>query len=650
MTNEIAIQAKTDLVIAPDQTEFTDVQLAALRQLGVEDAPPGDLQVFFHQAKRTGLDPFARQIYMIGRRTKVGNSYETRYTIQIGIDGYRLNARRAADRNGDELTVDGPYWAGDDGVWRDLWVDASKPPAAAKFTVFRNREAFTGVAMYHEYVQTYWNNDEKAHVPNSMWAKMPANQLAKCFSADTEVLTINGYRRFDQVGPHDLIMQVTDNGLSPVAATPFVQRYDGPMIAVHGDMLDFCVTPNHDMVTDYGKIEAGALHALATAKTAVRIPLTAPGRTDDHPGVSDDDLRLLGYVIADGCESRAAYTVAVSRRYKIDQLQRLNPTSITVQRTKGQEAVATARTIRTNFDKLVYRFNATRLAAWLLPGKQINTTQLANLSQRQARIVIDAWQEFDGHTDQRSRVRRLFTSREDHVAAAELLATAAGYSVNTPRKRVSDISERPGYILTISEPQPVPVVRRAGSARPQIMIEPTNSSGEVWCVTVPSGRIMVRRNGFGMVCGNCAEAAAYRRAYPDDFSGLVLEDAAQVIDPNGEPVKVMSTRPGGRGVDSLRARAEAAKNEGGTPNGAADDSIPALFAAAEVTEVADQFIVASAILGREVVNTDGLSDDDITRIHAQLIDWREAGQLDDKVRDALNEHDIKAEQAAGNSK
>ncbi|WP_155723727.1 hypothetical protein [Mycobacterium avium] len=55
-------------------------------------------------------------------------------------------------------------------------------------------------------------------------------------------------------------------------------------------------------------------------------------------------------------------------------------------------------------------------------------------------------------------------------------------------------------------------------------------------------------------------------------------------------------------------------------------------------------------LAREVVNTDGLSDDDITRIHAQLIDWREAGQLDDKVRDALNEHDIKAEQAAGNSK
>lgn len=322
MTNEIAIQAKTDLVIAPEQTEFTDVQLAALRQLGVEDAPPGDLQVFFHQAKRTGLDPFARQIYMIGRRTKVGNSYETRYTIQIGIDGYRLNARRAADRNGDELTVDGPYWAGEDGVWRDLWVDASKPPAAAKFTVFRNREAFTGVAMYHEYVQTYWNNDEKAHVPNSMWAKMPANQLAKC-----------------------------------------------------------------------------------------------------------------------------------------------------------------------------------------------------------------------------------------------------------------------------------------------------------------------------------AEAAAYRRAYPDDFAGLVLEDAAQVIDPNGEPVAVVSTRPGGRGVDSLRARAEAAKNEGGIPNGTADDSIPALFAAAEVTDVADQFIVASAILGREVVNTDGLSDDDITRIRAQLIDWRDAGQLDDKVRDALNEHDIKAEQA-----
>ena len=45
-----------------------------------------DLAVFFHHCARTGLDPFARQIYLIGRGGK--------QTIQTGVDGFRLVARR----------------------------------------------------------------------------------------------------------------------------------------------------------------------------------------------------------------------------------------------------------------------------------------------------------------------------------------------------------------------------------------------------------------------------------------------------------------------------------------------------------------------------------------------------------------------------
>ena len=183
MSTELAVQTTTELVIAPEQTQFTDTQLSALKQIGVDNAPAGDIAVFFHQAKRTGLDPFAKQIYMIGRRTKVGNSYETKYTIQTGIDGYRLNVRRAAERGGDSLAVDGPYWRGETGGWDDVWLDKNTPPSAAKFTIIRNGEPFTGIAMFHEYVQTYWDNESKSHVPNSMWTKMPANQLAKCAEA-----------------------------------------------------------------------------------------------------------------------------------------------------------------------------------------------------------------------------------------------------------------------------------------------------------------------------------------------------------------------------------------------------------------------------------------------------------------------------------
>ncbi|MBF6289282.1 recombinase RecT [Nocardia cyriacigeorgica] len=181
--------ARSALALAPDQSDWTPEQLAGLRQLGIEDAPEGDLLVFRHVCQTTGLDPFRKQIYMIGRKTKVKywdeaqrrqvEDWVMKYTIQTGIDGFRRNGREAAKREGAAIRVDGPYWQGEDGGgWSDVWL-SSKPPAAAKFVIFRDGEAHTGIAMYREFVQTMPGSD----APNSMWRKMPANQLAKCAEA-----------------------------------------------------------------------------------------------------------------------------------------------------------------------------------------------------------------------------------------------------------------------------------------------------------------------------------------------------------------------------------------------------------------------------------------------------------------------------------
>ncbi|QDF17503.1 RecT-like ssDNA binding protein [Gordonia phage PhrostedPhlake] len=179
----IATQPTSELAIAPGQSEFSEAQVAALAQLGVQDASPGDLQVFFHQAKSTGLDPFKKQIYMIGRKTKTGGyrgepeRWETKWTIQVGIDGYRLGGRRVVNALGIKLDQDGPYWHnGTD--WVDVWLDRNNPPQAAKFVIIRDGERHVGIANYSEYVQTNSNGQ-----PNSMWKKMPANQLAKCAEA-----------------------------------------------------------------------------------------------------------------------------------------------------------------------------------------------------------------------------------------------------------------------------------------------------------------------------------------------------------------------------------------------------------------------------------------------------------------------------------
>ena len=163
MSTDIALTGASELALSGEQTAWTDKQRYALR-LGA-NATAADLAIYFHVVRRTGLDPFARQIYMIERNTKRG----PQQTIQTGIDGYRLIARRAAGVEG--YGYEDTLWADADGVWHDVWVSSGQP-TAAKVTVVHHGHRYSAVAHMAEYRQA-----------GDMWTRMPANQLAKCAEA-----------------------------------------------------------------------------------------------------------------------------------------------------------------------------------------------------------------------------------------------------------------------------------------------------------------------------------------------------------------------------------------------------------------------------------------------------------------------------------
>ena len=183
----------TTLAITNEQTYWSPQQLAALKSLGLAQADSGDLAFFFHQAQRTGLDPFARQIYMINRGG--------RYTIQASIDGLRIVAQRSNEYAGQV----GPYWCGEDGEWTDVWL-SKEPPVAAKIGVMRKgfMEPLYAVAKYESYAVI--GRDGK---PSGLWAKMPDTMIAKC----AEALALR------KAFPHDL---------SGIYVTEEMEQVDNP--------------------------------------------------------------------------------------------------------------------------------------------------------------------------------------------------------------------------------------------------------------------------------------------------------------------------------------------------------------------------------------------------------------------------------------
>lgn len=167
----------SELTITQDQTDWTQQQVAALKTLGVSnDVTQADLAIFLTQSKRTGLDPFSRQIYMIGRKQKTPNGYETKQTIQVGIDGLRAIAHRVAQQCHEVFSMSDTLWADKNGVWHDVWL-SPEPPSAAKVGVKRGGGVFSAVAIFKEYAPVY--NGKLS----GMWLTKPALMIAKCAEA-----------------------------------------------------------------------------------------------------------------------------------------------------------------------------------------------------------------------------------------------------------------------------------------------------------------------------------------------------------------------------------------------------------------------------------------------------------------------------------
>lgn len=165
------------LALSPGQTTWTAEQQAAFASIGLDKTPDADRIAYLHICQRLGLDPWAKEVFLIGRNDSTQPSGK-KWTVQTGIDGFRTMAQRTGRHRGET----DPQWCGPDGEWRNIWSETT-PPFAARAGV-RVADPVSGVVFeqwavchYTEFVPIYQGR------PMGLWPTKARHMLAKCAKA-----------------------------------------------------------------------------------------------------------------------------------------------------------------------------------------------------------------------------------------------------------------------------------------------------------------------------------------------------------------------------------------------------------------------------------------------------------------------------------
>lgn len=324
-----------------------------------------------------------------------------------------------------------------------------------------------------------------------------------CYDDATEVLAKRGWVLFKDLREGDLLAQRTSKGVleyvKPKAL--HVHDFDGELMGNAGDAVDFLVTPTHRMLFakkhgrkhDKNQKHDLQIHRCEDVYGKSGWVSKGAGWAGKSTTRGMDWLEFLGFFVADGCASKrqvvliqkeAGYVENLLRRVDLFDKAKRRPVNGSYQWVISD--VRLAESLREDFG--VGSRNK-RLPSWLKDATAVEIKRF---------LIGHA--EGDG-TECETGLVRHYTSSKLLADDIQEVAIKAGYATTLLERVGSKNSFAPGV-----KNYGVSLWSQEEHLHPYLKAERNwykrAYKGKVYCASVPSGVLMVRRNGKPMWCGN----------------------------------------------------------------------------------------------------------------------------------------------------
>lgn len=381
-----------------------------------------------------------------------------------------------------------------------------------------------------------------------------------CFRSDTEILTNNGWKYFQDLTLGDLVATKDGPGGVMYYSQPteyHVYPYRGYMKEVDIKGCNFSITPNHNLFAGFRTATTGEVNwALRKVGDIPNSKVSIMGRTlnwtgekrqeytiKGYAGVRKtwDDItvpmkpwcRFLGWYLSEGCCDSSGYAVSITQKYrdKIDDIEKCITDLGLPYKEYSRKVPGGSTEIRIQSRPLVEELSQL--------GKCLNKRvpqYLRELSPELIEEFLDAFRMGDGY--KKNNVDVYYTSSKELATDLHELCLKTGYTSFMHKRRllgkstwIKDHTVRAsvdGFVVTRSK-------ERSNIWLHMNSVKDVHYEGNVYCVSVePHHLIFTRRNGYCMWSGNSGVARPIFEAIEGLLSSGRLVRLLLIGNPNDE--------------------------------------------------------------------------------------------------------------------